>query len=85
MSQETLHFAAMFLPLMGLNFMAVPLFPAGHQVLPKSIELSEGGVYSKRPPNQGFSALLYPHPSRFVLKLISGSFDPSATVSSRKT
>jgi hypothetical protein len=48
----------MFLPLVGLNFMAVPLFPAGHLVLPKSIELSEKGVYLKRPSNQGISALL---------------------------
>ena len=60
MAQETLHLAAVFLPLVGLNLVAVPLFPAGHLVLPKSIELSEGGVYSKRPPNQGISALLYP-------------------------
>jgi hypothetical protein len=58
MAQETLHHAAMLLPLMGLNFMAVPLFPAGHLVLPKSIKLSEKGVYSKRPSNQGISALL---------------------------
>jgi hypothetical protein len=57
-AHETLHLAAVLLPLVGLDLVTVPLFTAGHQILQKSIVSSEGGVYSKRPPNQGISALL---------------------------